>query len=99
MIKTYRLPQKLFVILFILLLKLTSFADQEIPGLRDCKTKKDCIMIDINCGEPGTVSRKFKKYSDNPQQTCRASMNFKQQKKNLDLACLEGKCTLVPKNK
>jgi hypothetical protein len=76
----------------------TSVANAEVNGLRDCKNKSDCIMIDIGCGQPGAVNKSFKKYTEAPG-GCGASLNYDEESKRYNVSCIAGKCSLVPNRK
>jgi hypothetical protein len=92
------LIRQIFVLSALLLASAPAIAKDWGVSLRECKSVADCIMIDMNCGRPGAVNRTYKNYSEAPD-GCDKSLNYKDQAKNFDLACLSKKCVLVPKKK
>jgi hypothetical protein len=91
------LQNKVMKKLFLLINLMFAFhveAKNSLPDLRICKADADCIMIDINCGRPGTVNKKYKNYTEAPK-GCDASMNYVEQSKRYQPACVSGECKLL----
>ena len=72
---------------------LSAFAKEKPADLLTCKTKADCVIIDINCGKPGVVNKQHKTYSEN--EGCDAAMDFALEARRYTQDCVKGQCVLV----
>lgn len=71
-------------------------AKEKMDLVHACRTKSDCMMININCGMPGAINKKYESYIQRSQ-VCDKSMNYEEMALRYVVACKKGVCTLLPK--